>query len=548
MWFWRNCIPTVVGLIMVLCASAVTADTRIALVIGNARYENATALANPINDARAVAEKLGGIGFDVSLHEDLDGQSFRVALGEFTEKALTADLVVVFYAGHAIEIAGQNYLIPVDAQMRSESTAQFETITLEQVLGAAREAGTLGMVMLDACRNNPFATTMQRKNGTRALDRGLAPVSLDGESGLLISFAAEAGNTAADGEAEHSPYTAALLEVLDQPGLEVGRMFRSVRAKVKAATGGAQVPIEQMQLPDQDIFLVAGNASPSDVAPVNDGTVSVTPTVTDPMVVYLSAIRSGDPRQIEAFLAANPNHEMANDARRILLDFADDELWETTIARDTERDYRTYLMAFPAGRHLEEATARLESFGPAAQPDAQVLDPPLQPAFQIFGNLDFQGGDLTADGYRGITLDQCQAQCSADSACVAFTYVQPKEWCWTKGSVGPRQASAGMVSGLKTFNAVQEPVVQPDVAARPVIKPNPPGGKAFTLYADIDFSGFDITGNGIRNISLDGCQDWCRNSGQCTAFTYVEDQSWCWPKSEVGTSSIVEGVVSGRLD
>ena len=159
---------------LILLACPAVAQDKVALVIGNARYENATPLANPANDARAVAEKLAAIGFDVALHEDLTGQAFRVALGEFSEKALNADLAIVFYAGHAIEMEGKNYLIPVDAEMKSEATAQFETITLDQLLQAVRSADQLGMVMLDACRNNPYATTMVRSNGTRGDSRGLA--------------------------------------------------------------------------------------------------------------------------------------------------------------------------------------------------------------------------------------------------------------------------------------------------------------------------------------------------------------------------------------
>ena len=108
---------------LMLFAQPAAAQDKVALVIGNASYQNSTPLANPLNDARAVAAKLESIGFDVALHEDLTGQAFRVALGEFSEKALNADLAIAFYAGHAIEIEGKNYLIPIDAQMKSEATA-----------------------------------------------------------------------------------------------------------------------------------------------------------------------------------------------------------------------------------------------------------------------------------------------------------------------------------------------------------------------------------------------------------------------------------------
>jgi uncharacterized caspase-like protein len=518
----------------VASAALAVAETRVALVIGNSAYLNTTPLDNTGNDARAVAAKLTAIGFDVALHLDLDGQAFRLALGEFSEKAQNADLVLVYYAGHGIEMNGQNYLIPIDAKMRSEATAEFETVPLEQVLGAVRQAGTLGMVMLDACRNNPFANTMQRKNGTRAVSRGLAPVSVEGERGLIVSFAAEAGQTADDGDGANSPYATALLQVLDQPGLEVGRMFRTVRAKVREATDGQQVPIEQMQLPDTEIYLVPAAAVAS---PVTDSGATVTaPPAEDAMVIYLAAVRSGDPQQLESYLSRFPNHEMSGQARRILLDYADDDLWNSTITRDTPRDYRVYLMAFPTGRHLSEAQARLDDLEAAAAP----VEPQV-PDFQIFGNLDLVGGDLTADGFRGIPLDACQAQCAADTACVAFTYVQDKQWCWTKGSIGAREVRAGMISAIRTMSPQETPVQPPVDAAVPT-------PRTFKLYADLDILGHDLTDAGIKNISLADCEGWCRANSSCTAFSYVQRQNWCWPKYGAGATAPSTGIISGQVE
>jgi uncharacterized caspase-like protein/uncharacterized protein YraI len=368
-------------------AAAAGAETRVALVIGNSAYQNTTPLANPVNDARAIAAKLTAIGFDVALHEDLDGQAFRVALGEFSEKALNADLALVFYAGHGIEMNGQNYLIPVDAKMRSEATAQFEAVPLEQVLGAVREAGKLGLVMLDACRNNPFAASMQRSNGTRSVARGLAPISVEGESGILISFAAEAGKTADDGDAQHSPYTSALLGVLDQPGLEVGRMFRAVRAKVKETTSGVQVPIEQAQLPDQDIYLVAGTVS----APTPSPNQAPAPAPTeDPLLVYLSALQSGDRAAMEDFIRRYPDHPRAADARAVVAGMAETEFWTATAAKNTDDAYRAYLLGFPTGRYRAMAEAKIAALAPAPEP----LPPPVpeQSDIATMGSCPFQEG------------------------------------------------------------------------------------------------------------------------------------------------------------
>ena len=368
---------------LALLAAPAWAERRVALVIGNGTYQNASPLPNPANDSRAMADKLTGMGFEVMLRQDLTGQGMRVALGEFAERALSADVALVFYAGHGIEMGGKNFLIPVDAAMRTEATATFETVSLDMVLSTVRQAGKLGMVLLDACRDNPFNAGMERTSGTRSVARGLAPVSLEGESGLLVSFAAQAGQTADDGAGMHSPYTEALLSVLDEPGLEVGRMFRKVRAQVRDTTGGRQVPIERAQLPDEEIYLVA--AAPGGALPVTPtpAPVAPPPAVEDPLVVFLDAVRSGQKEPLEDFVARYPTHARAPDARKLLLDMADREFWAMTTARDTLDAYRTYLLAFNGGLYEAEAKARLAALQPAPVPVPVTPTPapaPVTPA------------------------------------------------------------------------------------------------------------------------------------------------------------------------
>ena len=388
-WILRLCLLIVATFL----SQVAWAETRVALVIGNSNYLNASPLPNPSNDARAVAAKLSAIGFDVALHENLDGQAFRVALGEFSEKALNADLVLVFYAGHGIELNGQNYLIPVDARMKSEATAQFEAISLEQVLGPVREAGKLGLVMLDACRNNPFAATMQRSNGTRSVSRGLAPISVEGETGVLISFAAEAGKTADDGNGQHSPYTEALLGVLDQPGLEVGRMFRTVRAKVRETTGGVQVPVEQAQLPDEDIYLVAGYAPAPTPGPAP---ASQPAPLDDPVLAYLTALQTGDRAAMENFIRRYPDHPRAADARAVVSDMAENEFWDATKTKDTEAAYRAYILGFPQGRYRAQAEARIAVLAPVPPPAPEPQPATQDPA--VMGNCPALDGPVSVQG------------------------------------------------------------------------------------------------------------------------------------------------------
>ena len=361
-------------IVFLLCVSTTAhAERRVALVVGNADYEHASRLANPQNDAKAIGEKLSQIGFEVFAHENLGGQAFRVALGTFAQEALRADLAVVFYAGHGIEMGGRNFLIPTDAKMASEATAQFEAVSLEGILTTVRNAGKLGLVMLDACRDNPFSNTMERKNGSRAVSRGLAPVSLDGEAGTLVSFAAQAGDTADDGNGMHSPYTEALLELLDEPGLEVGALFQRVTKVVKDKTDGRQKPMYRIQPPEDLVYLVPGDAVAVPTSTTN------APTQVDPLVVYLDAVQSRKRGPLESFIARYPAHSKAPDARQLLLDIADREFWETTQNRDTIGAYDTYIVAFAGGRFVAQAKARKRALVLAAAPKPQPVPTP-QPA------------------------------------------------------------------------------------------------------------------------------------------------------------------------
>lgn len=355
------------------------AQDKVALVIGNSGYAHAPALANPGNDSRAMAEKLGALGFEVFLHQDADGQRMRIALGAFAEAALGAEIALVFYAGHGIEMSGRNYLIPVDAQMRSEATAQFEALSLDNVIAAVNQASRLGLILLDACRDNPFAAAMQRNSGTRSMRRGLAPVSIEGQQGLLVSFAAQEGSTADDGDGMHSPYTDALLDVIDEPGLEVGRMFRKVRARVRAATNGRQVPIERMQLPDEAIYFVPAAAPPTE-PPESRPPAPPTQMQEDPTVVYLDAVASGEIGPLTDFISRYPDNALAEDARRLVHAFQDDSFWQKTVAADSVQAYRRYLIAFGDGQYVGEATARIAALTKPEEPPTQeppVTQPPV---------------------------------------------------------------------------------------------------------------------------------------------------------------------------
>jgi uncharacterized protein YraI len=364
-------------LLVLSFASPALSERRVALVIGNSAYENATQLPNPQNDARAIGAKLGELGFEVFLHENLGGQAFRVALGGFAEEALRSDLAVVFYAGHGIEMSGSNYLIPTDAKMASEATAEFEAISLDRILSTVRNAGKLGLVMLDACRDNPFSNTMERKNGTRAVSRGLAPITLEGEAGTLVSFAAQAGDTASDGEGENSPYTEALLQLLGEPGLEVGALFQRVTKVVKDKTEGRQKPMYRIQPPEDLVYLVPAGAAPPKPDLPKDDREDIPQE--NPFLVYLAAVESGERAPLEHFIAKYPNHEKTPDAKQLLFNIADREFWETTKAKNTIEAYTTYLLAFSNGAFVTKAAANKAALEVASLPEPKPVPVPQAP-------------------------------------------------------------------------------------------------------------------------------------------------------------------------
>jgi uncharacterized caspase-like protein len=224
-----------------LCIQPALAEKRVALVMGNSAYKNVNQLASPANDSEVISTTLKNAGFDVELKRDLDVNEMRRALSDFSDTVRDADVAVVYYAGHGIAINGANYLIPVDAVLERDIDASNEAIALDQVLTVVEPARQLRLVILDACRDNPFNKTMKREIGSRAIGRGLANVDPESPN-TLIAFAAKAGSTASDGDSSNSPYTAALVKYLPRPGLDLRLAFGYVRNEVLKATNDRQEP------------------------------------------------------------------------------------------------------------------------------------------------------------------------------------------------------------------------------------------------------------------------------------------------------------------
>jgi hypothetical protein len=233
--------PAIVGAMLLTGFGVVPggADTRVALVVGNASYSHIGALANPSNDAKLVAGTLRDLGFALiggSAQVDLDKAGFEQALQTFGNALIGADVAVFYYAGHGIQVGGANYLIPVNANPTREADVPLQMINANIVLAQMEGSGTrLNIMILDACRNNPLAG-----RSLRAAGAGLAQMSAP--EGTLISFATQPGNAALDGIDGHSPYTRALAQTIRKPGLGIFDTFNEVGLAVAQATGGTQKP------------------------------------------------------------------------------------------------------------------------------------------------------------------------------------------------------------------------------------------------------------------------------------------------------------------
>ena len=323
------------GIVLLLTVGSVSSSSearaagRVALVVGNSTYDHIGRLPNPENDAVDLAAALQRLGFEVTTEVDADRVELTEALRAFTRRSAGADVSVVFYAGHGIEMDGVNYVVPVDARLERDVDVRFETVTLDDLLVSTAGA-SLRLVILDACRNNPLARSMQRTAATRMVSGGsfgdLNEDLLGDET--LVAYAAAAGTTAADGRGRNSPYTSALLTHLEQP-LELSALFRRVRAAVLEATDGEQRPHEYASLVREHYL----SGAPGSAAPV---------------------------------AASGATVDGATAAARLQQETV---FWESIRESTTASDFEAYLRQFPAGVYRGLATTRLAALRASAAAD-----------------------------------------------------------------------------------------------------------------------------------------------------------------------------------
>jgi hypothetical protein len=309
-------------LLLAVCPPAL-AEKRVALVIGNSAYQNVAGLPNPVNDGAVMAATLKDAGFDVvDSRHDLSAIEMRRALRDFADRARDADVAVVYYAGHGMELDGTNYLIPVDAKLERDTDVYDEAFSLDRILVAVEPAKQLRLVILDACRDNPFAKVMKKTAALRSVGRGLAKVEPTSPN-TLIAYSAKAGSTALDGDTKNSPFTTALAKHIATPGLDVRKAFGFVRDDVLKVTSNRQEPFVYGSLGGDDVPLVPARSVPvpSAAAPA---TAAPNPQA-EMRRDYELALQVGNKAAMNVFLGQHPDGFYASLAKLQLEKIAAEE-------------------------------------------------------------------------------------------------------------------------------------------------------------------------------------------------------------------------------
>jgi uncharacterized caspase-like protein len=355
---------------LALVCQPAQAAKRVAFVLANSAYQNAPQLANPVNDGALIAATLKEAGFDVvDSRHDLSALETRRALRDFSDSARDADIAVVYYAGHGLEVDGSNYLVPVDAKLERDSDVYDEAFSLDRILLAVEPAKRLRLVILDACRDNPFDKTMRRSVASRGLGRGLAKIE-PASPNRLVAYSAKAGSTAQDGDGKNSPFTVALSGHLTTPGLDIRKALGFVRDDVLKATGNRQEPFVYGSLGGDDVALVPAPVAAASAAP------SASNGQSDVRRDYELALQVGNQAALKAFLAQYPDGFYAKLARLQLDKLAADEARAAETAAEADRKPLDVAVANPAP--APERSASPAAPGPSAAELAKSVQAELR--------------------------------------------------------------------------------------------------------------------------------------------------------------------------
>jgi hypothetical protein len=395
---------------VVWSGDAAIAEKRLALVIGNDLYGNLTPadqLKKVRNDARAMAAALRGLGFDVITGENVDRRDFNLKLQKFAARIQPGDQAAVFFAGHGVAIGSVNYLLPSDVPRIAagqEGLLASEAIDADRIVKTLRRRGArISLIILDACRNNPFADKRGRSIGAA---RGLS--RMDPPEGTLVMYSAGAGQQALDrlGERDKNPnsvFTRTLLPLLQTPGLEINVLAREVKRRVRdlarTVGGHRQTPAVYNEVIG-NFYLKPGGGKPAPVAALppapagKNGKAPVNGAKTrDGQLAYLKAVSAHTLPAYQKFLADFPNHPKAAAVRDIMSALLDERFWLRTKKAATPNAYQLYIKAFPKGSHVAEAQSRIANMtGSAGPPPAKAGGGKLRPATAPPGRIAAKAG------------------------------------------------------------------------------------------------------------------------------------------------------------
>ena len=361
----RSLLGLIVPAAILFGAVPASAESRLALVIGQSAYKSVPALPNPANDARAVSQMLTDAGFAVTAASDLSQDEMRARISDFAGQvaAKGADTVaLVFYAGHGLQIDGENYLVPVDVDPKREADIPIQAVRLNDILNTLTSVPSrMRIVLLDACRNNPFPNVNDA-------GRGLAVV--DAPSGSIVGYSTAPGMEAQDGNNGHSPYTNAFLRLAREPNLPIEQLFKRVRLEVNATTDGRQTPWESSSL-TSDFYFFGDTTVAASRAPANEPVVQMASNLPNRSVrqAYDFVLSEGRPDYYEEFIRLYPRDPLCDRIRFLLTNWLQVAAWHKAVLANTPFAYKTFHDNFAGSPYAQQAL-KLQ-----AQPKAV---PPMQ--------------------------------------------------------------------------------------------------------------------------------------------------------------------------
>jgi len=420
------------------------ASDRVALVVGMGAYGTIPKLENTLNDARSIAGTLEDIGFDVTLSTDATGAEFRQLLDDFAFRSETADLALIYFAGHGVEVQGENFMIPVDADVRSNLDVQRQSVSLKQMLAAVEHARKMRIVILDSCRDNPLgdaidlnqvtATATETTDATTRGGGGLAAANPD--RGTLVAFAAKDGQVALDGDGANSPFATALIEKMVRPGLEISLMFRQVRDRVLQKTNNLQEPHTYGSLTGVPFYLAGPAEGQQDISGASgaDAWAAIRP---DQEAQLVALADLGDTRSMLglAYMRLNPNEGRFDPSAAVAL-------LERAVAAGSPEAQFELAKLYERGTGVPVDHARALALYQAA------ADQDFADAINDLGFLHYQGGlGLPADPKRALRFFERAADLRHPQALFNFAALIDDGLIPTKG---PEDAAKYLYAALRS--------------------------------------------------------------------------------------------------